>query len=103
MFLDLLQSQVFIDERQDNLEVSKSVTRSTAHDIQNSMTKQQAQATSLLDQALCLISSPRDDAQKILQELAELDDKIHALLGAVLNGNWKTQDTSSSIVSLAVR
>ena len=103
MFLNLQQSQVFNDGQRHDLEVSKSVTLSTAHDIKNSTTKQQAQAISLLDQALCVTSSARDDKQRILLELTELDNKIHTFLGAVLNRNWKTQDTPSTIVALAVR
>ena len=103
MFSDLQQSQVFNDGQRHNLEGSKSVTLLTAHDIQNSTTKQQAQALSLLDQALCVTSSARDDKQRILLELVELDNKIHTFLGTVLNRNWKTQDTPSTVVALAVR
>ena len=103
MFLDLQQSQVFNDGQRRNLEVSESVTLLTAHDTQNSTTKQQVQAISLLDQALCVTSSARDDKQGILRELAELDNKIHTFLEAVLNRNGKTQDTPSTIVALAVR
>ena len=103
MFLDLQQSQVFNDGQRHNLKLSESVTLLAARDIQNSTTKQQAQAISLLDQTLCVTRSARDDTQRILLELAELDNKIHTFLGAVLNRNWNTQDTPSTIVALAVR
>lgn len=104
MLLELQQSQVFNDGGQRHShEVSKSVTLLTAHDIQNSTTKQQAQVISLLDQALCIRTSARDNKQRILLELAELDNQIHTFLRAVLNRNWKTQHTPSTIVTLAVR
>lgn len=103
MFLDLQQSQGFYEGQRYDLEVSKWVTPLTAHDMQMSTTKQQAQAISLLDQTLCVTSSAKDGKQSILRELAELDNKIHTFLGAVLDRNCKTQETPSTTVALVVR
>ncbi len=77
--------------------------RSNVCDIESSMIEQQARAIALLDQVLEFTNPARDDEQKILMDLAELNNDLQCFLGTFLAEIERTKNSPPPMVALTVR